>query len=256
MGAVLMYCRHNKLIRATYDNAYKNKNLPIGFPMSPSQQWGNEWSWRVVRGEVPVRLLIRDYQQAQVLITRWQRKTKIQIATGPEFEHWRSRSRMLKRIPKQPDNKKSGGLNGWKGWDDFLGCNIRAIAASRVDFEIALIVELDLLDSVTAANVLKREGIVGSVQLAKYTKLNSYLHGRPDCKNILTISSGRQPLTIDYTEVINILALEKVFTERDFLMRRQDEVSLQKIPHHIHRIGTGIFEKVRAKCGVQIRRCK
>jgi hypothetical protein len=250
---VLQYAREQGFTKSAYEKAYAKGALPQGFPACPGQQWPETWSWRAVRDEFPVSRMIWDYPRARKLVQKWQLRTGRRLTNGPTFETARECSRILRRIPKQPDNPKSGGLNGWpkkSGWDDFLGCTTQRDAEIHTAREAQLIDEMASKNAPEVAAILVQEGLDRASKVQSYRKLYRELYARADWREILDRCAGRSRLLKDPAEIVEILAAHRVFSEAGFQRKRRDDQDLQRIPHHLQRIGRDLFERAKAICGM------
>lgn len=121
-----VYIRHRRLTKSAYMRSYKARELPAGFPMSPRQHW-KDFSWSRLNGlRAPRSERIRNYDDAKAFVSEWQERCRVDLRSGTHFERVRKTFPELMRLPAQPDNRKSGGLDDWRGWEDFLGLRNRA----------------------------------------------------------------------------------------------------------------------------------
>lgn len=234
---VWAYCRERKLNLPLYRAAHLAAALPAGFPASPRQQWP-EWSWREVRGDVPSSKLVRDYVVARAMLQRWQHRTGIALVSQGDYERERKRSRWLRQLPKLPDNRKSGGLDGWKDWDDFLGSRAQQMAADRLAYQDRLVDEIENLDAPGAARVLVREKLQVATDLASFSRLYRKLRERSDWEDIRLHCGQRKLLVKDPAAIRDMFRRKSIRSLYDFCRRRADDAELMSVPYHVERILT------------------
>lgn len=243
--AVRKYCSEKKFSKPMYEAAYKKNQLPAGFPAAPRQSWP-QWSWTTIQGKVPRSRLVRKYETARKMVQKWQLRTGRKLKSASKYERERENSRYLLRLPKQPDNKKAGGLIGFVSWPDFLGNHPELPRSKSKGVQDAIYAEVETADAATTASVLRREELTDAVTLSRYAShLYERIRVRKDWKSILAKLAGRQELVASMDEAVKILLNNRVFTEADYRSQRADNLQLQQIPLHFDRLGKGVFMQAR-----------
>jgi hypothetical protein len=118
------YIRTNHLDHGQYILLHEENELLYNFPKHPKQTYEN-WSWTKARGEFSRKEFIKSYQDAKGSLKKYQNGELDgiirNIKNGKEYENHVKSSKLLKgKLPIQPDNRESGGLDLWHGWQEFL----------------------------------------------------------------------------------------------------------------------------------------
>ena len=121
---VMKFVRENNIDSVEYEKMYSGGELPENFPKFPKASYPG-WSWPKARGENGRTDFIKDFKTAKRYLQDYQKGRltgKIRfIKNGTEYEKIVKNDKLLKgKVPLQPDNPKSGGLDGWTNWRDYL----------------------------------------------------------------------------------------------------------------------------------------
>jgi hypothetical protein len=142
----------------------------------------------------------------------------------------------------------SGGYPEWTNWGDFLG-NVshteQQEKKDQIEFNSKLIAEFSLFDTAMAATYLKKLGLENMSKLRNMKRRYAQLRNRSDWIELRNMLASRIPKFKTTLETIEILIFEKCFYLADFLIRRDSNPNLQRIPRHPDRLGKGVFQLAR-----------
>jgi hypothetical protein len=151
-------------------------------------------------------------------------------------------------IRKSPAAPPSGGYPEWTNWGDFLG-NVshteQQEKKDQIEFNSKLIAEFSLFDTAMAATYLKKLGLENMSKLRNMKRRYAQLRNRSDWIELRNMLASRIPKFKTTLETIEILIFEKCFYLADFLIRRDSNPNLQRIPRHPDRLGKGVFQLAR-----------